>query len=134
MSSAHQDQWLGGPFQARGQPRQVIEQVLRGEPDFLVGGAQDFGQLGHHGPEVDSVRVGLEHVQREPAGVLAVLVPEGSGSQREVEHPLRAAFQAGIVVELADRRAVEAAGEGQVVEEAIVDRGDVDVLGGCAGA
>ena len=91
VPAAHQDQRFGRSLHSRRQPRQVIEQVLRGEPDLLVRGAQDVGQLGHHRSEVDSVRVGLEHVQREPAGVLAVLVPEGSGSQREVEHPLRAA-------------------------------------------
>jgi hypothetical protein len=39
-----------------------------------------------------------------------------------------------VVVELADLRAVDALGEGQIIEKAVVDRGDVDIFGRCAGA
>src|SRR6476620_3816898 len=67
-------------------------------------------------------------------GILAVAVSERSGAQREVEDALGSTCQTNRVIVLADGRAIETLGVRHVVEEAVVDGRDVDVLGGRAGA
>lgn len=58
-----------------------------------------------------------------PAGVFAVAGPERSGARREIQDPLGAAA----VVELADLGTVDSPGEGEAVEETVVDRRGVDI-------
>ncbi len=130
MPAADEHQVVGSAIEPVGQPGQVVEQVLRREPDLLVGGPKHLGHSGNHGAVVDSVRMLLEFRQGQPVGILAVPVAERGGAQRQVEHALRAT----VVVVLADLGTVEPLGEAQVIEPAVVERSDVDLLGRSAGA
>ena len=130
MPPAHQHQLVGCALETLCQPGQIVEQILRRQPDLLVGGPQHLGHLRHHRPEVDAVGFCLQLLQRQPVRVLAVPVSEGAGAQREIQNALGAT----VLVVFADLCAVESLGERHVIEESVVDRRDVDVLGGHAGA
>ena len=107
VPSADQHQFVGGAVQPAREAQQVVQQMRRRQPHLGVRRAQDARQLRHHRPEIDAVGVGLRPVERQPAGVIAVAVPERTGAQAQVQDPLG---DAAIVVP-ADRRAVEALGE-----------------------
>ena len=91
MASAHQNQFRGDTVEAFGQPGQVVEQVLRRQPDLAVRCPEHGRDLRDHRAEVDAVRLGLQLVEGDTVGVIAVPVTEGAGAQREVEDPLGAA-------------------------------------------
>ena len=130
VPSAHQNQIIGFAGQSGGQARQVVEQVLRCQSDPLIGGAEDLGHLRDHRSEVDSIWLFLEFGQGESIWHLAIEISERTGAQRQVEN----AFRSAVAVVTADLCSVQTLRETQIVEEPVVDRCHIDILGRSARA